>query len=172
MIPTFWEWLLGSHDKGGFNVTNIIDGWLFFHGAAALILVFLLQVGPYEFAANALFPAASILVGMAVASTSRAAAILQDKTFKTKMISEKNPIENYIYGYQLSLLIIISSVVFVSIMASGGIDIVFIDRNISSNISGFLMYFLLSMSIRECWQVINFSSMLSLLNDIITEKKS
>jgi hypothetical protein len=167
VIPTFWQWLLGAHERGGFNVRTIIDGWLFFHASLALVFLFFLQVSPYEFATKALFPAASILVGMAVAWTSRAATILQDKKFKAKMISKENPIESYVYGYQLSLLIIISCVVFVSIMASGGIKINYIKQNIANNISGFSMYFLLSMSIRECWQVINFSSMLSLLSDRI-----
>lgn len=170
MIPTFWKWLLGPHESGGFNITTVFDGWLFFHASIALILLFLLRVTPYEFAAKALFPAASILVGMAVAWTSRAATILQDKNFKSKMISEKNPIENYVYSYQFSLLIIISCVVFVSIMASGGINFKFINPNLAYNVSGFSMYFLLSMSIRECWQVINFSSMLSLLSDKVHER--
>lgn len=164
MITTFWSWFFsgvpGSRPGWKLLVRMSILG----HVAVAAVMLGLLNSEPFEFAGKALFPAASILVSMAVAWTSRAATILQDVEFRSKLVGESNPIEDYVYGYQLSLLIIISMVVYISVMASGGISL-----NLPINIpieelSGFLLYFLLSLSVAQCWQVIDFSNLLTLLH--------
>jgi hypothetical protein len=133
-------------------------------------MYFLMPVSPYAFAAKALFPAASILVGMAVAWTSRAAAVLQDEKFRSAVIDNDRPIEAYLYGYQLSLLIIIVMVIFVSITANGGIQIYGFSQRIAEATTAIAMYSLLSISIRECWSVINFSNLLSILHSRVPPK--
>ena len=135
------------------------------HIGIAVAMSNLMVPDPFDFAAKALFPAASILVSMAVAWTSRASTIIQDKPFRDKMLSERNPLESYVYGYQLSLLILILMVIYVAIMAGGGLDIIISDRRISVAISGFWLYFFLSLGIEQCWQVIDFSNLLTLLHN-------
>lgn len=171
MIVNFWKWLLAKNSNGKRGVTPLFDRWIFLHAGIALVFVMFLNIDPFEFAGKALFPAASILVGMAVAWTSRASTILHDAKFREAIISEDNPPESYFYSYQLSLLIMISTVVYISIMAAGGLSFYLFDRKISSLISGFFLYFLLSLSIRECWSIVNFSSLLSILNDKATRGK-
>jgi hypothetical protein len=122
-----------------------------------------MPVSPYDFAAKALFPAAAILVGMAVAWTSRAAAVLQDEKFRNAVISEETPLEGYVYGYQLALLVIMIMVVFVTITANGGIR-TSLRADVAIGTTGVTLYALLSLAMRECWGVINFSSLLSILH--------
>ena len=86
----------------------------------AVVMTFSLKIDGFEFAAKTLFPAASILVSMAIAWTARAATVLNDKSFRNKVVSDNNPLEDYLYGYQLSLLILISVIIYVAIMAAGG----------------------------------------------------
>ena len=120
MITTFWRWFFWGV-PGGRQGWRVLVRWsLLFHASVAALMLALLKAAPIEFAGKALFPAASILVSMAVAWTSRAATILQDSDFRSKIVGEENPIEDYVYGYQLSLLIIIIMVSYISIMASGG----------------------------------------------------
>lgn len=140
--------------------------WKFLlHALVAVVLLMFIAADPFVFAAKALFPAASILVSMAVAWTSRASTILQDSEFRKNVLQSANPLESYVYGYQLSLFIIIGMVIYVAIMASGGLSIIIFDSNISVKISGFWLYFMLSFAIGQCWEVIDFSNMLSLLHE-------
>jgi hypothetical protein len=133
------------------------------HATVGAVLYLLMPVSPYDFAAKAIFPAASILVGMAVAWTSRAAAVLQDDNFRNQVISGERPIEAYAYGYQLSLLIIMLMVVFVTITANGGIRTP-LTPAVARASTGVTMYALLSLAMRECWMVINFSNLLAILH--------
>jgi len=153
---------MGVRSRG---ISPLFDRWLILHATISLLLVSFLSIDPFSFAAKALFPAASILVGMAVAWTSRASTILHDAKFREAIISDENPPESYFYSYQLSLLIMISTVVYISIMAAGGFSFYIFCRSYSVYASGFFLYFFLSLSIRECWSIVNFSSLLSILND-------
>jgi hypothetical protein len=169
VIPTFWNWFIfgAGNTRPGWRL--MLNGWLIWHVAVGTALFLLIPATPYEFAGKALFPAASILVGMAVAWTSRAAAVLQDEKFRSAVISDYLPIEAYLYGYQLSLLIIISMVIFVTITANGGLTLP-IGTNLAQTCTGITMYFLLSMAMRECWTVINFSNLLSILHSKVPAK--
>jgi len=82
---------LKSGNKPGYRL--LLTRWLLFDAAISLSLVFGLKVSGFEFAQKALFPAASILVGMAVAWTARAAVIINDGAFRKNFISNENPIE-------------------------------------------------------------------------------
>lgn len=165
MIVTFWSWFWKGTAKSKSGLRLLVNGRLVVHAIIALLLLVCVKSDPFEFAGKALFPAASILVSMAVAWTSRASTILQDNTFREMILSDKNPLEAYVYGYQLALLIIIGMVIYVSIMASGGLSFVLISPSISVRLSGFMLYFLLSLAITQCWQVIDFSNLLTLLHE-------
>lgn len=166
MIQTFWSWLYRGAGTGKSGLRLLFLSWRIpIHATVAISLLCFIKANPFDFAAKALFPAASILVSMAVAWTSRAATILQDAEFRRKVITNSNPLEGYVYGYQLSLLIIITMIVYVSIMAGGGLNLTIISTHFSVNLSGFWLYFLLSFAVGQCWQVIDFSNLLTLLHE-------
>ncbi|MBX7457194.1 hypothetical protein K3152_02945 [Qipengyuania sp. 1NDH17] len=163
MIPEFWPWFFKRTGRQT-GLRALVSKWLILDIAVAAILTFFLRIDGFGFAEKALFPAASILVGMAVAWTARAAIIINDKDFRSKFVREENPIEDYVYGYQTSILILFSAIVYIAIMAAGGFDFYIWTNQASRLASGFFMYALISLTIRECWSVINFTNLLSLLS--------
>mgnify|MGYP000980531543 CR=1 FL=1 len=169
MIETFWRWAFKSHAgrKTGFSL--IISRWLVLDILISIFLTLYLNEDGFIFASKSLYPAASILVGMSIAWTSRASIILNDVEFRKSVMELNNPIEDYVYGYQISILIIIITVVYISIMAAGGINIGVFGFIIDEKISTFFLFMLLSLSIRECWGVINFSNLLALLADRVKQ---
>lgn len=169
MITTFWSWFWKGTANSKAGIMLIIKWQNITHLLIATFLLLFINSDPFVFASKALFPAASILVSMAVAWTARASTVLQDVNFKKKVISDKNPLEAYVYGYQLALLIIITMVVYVAIMAGGGIEMPFVSNDISKPASGFFLYLLLSFSIAQCWQVIDFSNLITLLNEKVRD---
>ena len=166
MVEGFWPWMLArSGRKTGYRL--LLSPWLALDALIAAGLVYGLRVDGFEFAQRALFPAASILVGMAVGWTTRAATIVSDAKFRNNMVSDGNPLEDYVYGYQLSILILFLCICYIAIMSSGGFNFYIFSEKLSSIFSSYFMYFLISLTIRECWSVINFTNLLSILNSKI-----
>ena len=164
MIETFWKWFLYPNHSRRTGYHLLFSKWILADISIATIMTNFLSIDGFAFAQKALFPAASILVSMAVAWTARAATVLNDKSFREKIVTDDNPLEDYIYGYQLSILIIMSTVVYISIMAAGGFNCSICEKRACTSASSFFLYFMLSTSIRECWSVVNFSNLLGLLH--------
>jgi hypothetical protein len=164
MIDSFWRWLFRGSGKSVPGWQSLLNGYLIVHIAVALAATAWVKADPFEFAKTALFPAASILVGMSLAWTTRAATVLHATELRERLFNDRRPAEDYIYGYQLAILIIIVMVAYVALMAGGGLNIAVFGAPIDQEISAFFLYLLLSISLRECWGAVNFTNMLSLLD--------
>lgn len=164
MIENYWSWLI---DKPGRQVGYklLLTRWLILDFAISILLTFFLKVDGFEFASKALMPSASILAGMSFAWTTRASSILNNKDFRDKIIGVDNPLEDYVYGFQMSIMILFGCVICIAIMAVGGFDFYIYEESVSRNASSFLLFLLISLTIRECWSVINFTSLLTMLED-------
>lgn len=145
------------------GIFNIVNEWIIFHILIAIFFSFFAASDPFSFAGKALFPASSILIGISIAWTTRASTILQSKDLRDALFSLERPAEDYIYGFQLAIFVVIIMVIFVAIMAGGGFNFIVFNQNVDRKLSGFWMYLILSLSLRECWGVVNFTNMLSIL---------
>ncbi len=104
-----------------------------------------------------------------MAWTTRASTILQTKDLREALFTEERPAEDYIFGFQLSILIVVIMIIYVAIMAGGGLRIGLLGQPFDGYASAFWMYFLISMTLRECWGVINATNMISMLEYIRTK---
>ena len=104
-----------------------------------------------------------------MAWTTRASTILQVKELREKLFTNNRPPEDYIYGFQLAILVVIAMIVYIAIMAGGGLNISLIGQPWDMRLSAFWMYLLLSLTLRECWGVINATNMLSMLEYLRTK---
>lgn len=170
MIKEFWPWFFSSPVGRQTGWKLLLTPWLLIDFLVSAFLTRFLVIDGFDFASKALFPAASILVSMAIAWTARASTILNDKTFQAAVVDESRPIEDYVYGYQLSLGIMITSVVYMSVMAAGGLNFSIISPEFSRTVSTVVLFVLLSWSIRECWRVINFSNLLGILHSHVQKR--
>lgn len=163
-MESFWRWLFIGSQGGPRGVYNIVNRFMFFHVLVGVAAALLINNDPFTFAQKALFPAASILIGMSLAWTTRASTILQSKELRERLFDRERSAEDYIYGFQLAILIIISMVGFTAIMAGGGTRLHVLGEPYDVIVSAFWLYFLMSLSLRECWGVVNFTNMLSMLD--------
>lgn len=163
-IDSFWKWLAVGSQGSSPGWRNIVNLFLPVHLVIGYVCMQLIQTDPYEFARTALFPAASILVGLSLAWTTRASTALQNKNLRDKLITDYRPAEDYVFGYQLAILVIIGMVVYICVMAAGGLDISVFGKDIDKYLSGYWMYTAISVALRECWGVVNFTNMLTLLD--------
>lgn len=168
-MDKFWHWLLFGSKSGPRGVFNVLNRYIFVHAIIAIVATCLIKSDPFAFAQKALFPASSILIGLSISWTTRASTILQVKELREKLFSNDRPPEDYIYGFQLAILVVIAMIVYVAIMAGGGLDVCILGQPWDTYCSAFWMYLLMSLTLRECWGVINATNMLSMLEYIRTK---
>lgn len=161
---TFWKWLVFGVKSAPSGWLNVFNKWLILHVIIAFLCLYLINADAYNFASKALFPASSVLVGLSMAWTTRASTVLQSKELRATLFNESRPAEDYIYGFQLSIMIVMIMVAYIACMAGGGIALSVFGSPWDQHIAGFWMYLLISLSLRECWGVVNFTNMLSLLD--------
>jgi hypothetical protein len=162
-MDNFWTWFLKGSKKGPRGARNILNMFLVVHVCVAVLATSLMAADPISFAQKALFPASSILIGLSMAWSTRASTILQAKDLRDLLFNETRPAEDYIYGFQLSILVVIVMIVYVATMAGGGIKVAVFGPPLDMQASAFWMYFLISLTLRECWGVINATNMISML---------
>lgn len=68
-MDTFWKWLVKGSGESRAGIRNVLNKFLLVHFATASLATYLMAEGPFQFATKALFPAASILIGMSMAWT-------------------------------------------------------------------------------------------------------
>jgi hypothetical protein len=168
-MDTFWKWFVSGSRSGPRGLWNVLNWFLFLHIVAAGAATYLIVADPVTFAQKALFPAASILIGLSMAWTTRASTILQSKELRDALFSDSRPPEDYIYGFQLAILVVMAMLVYVAIMAGGGLNISVFGQRWDELGSAFWMYLLMSLTLRECWGVINATNMLSMLEYLRTK---
>ncbi|GAA4214695.1 hypothetical protein GCM10022253_07760 [Sphingomonas endophytica] len=108
---------------------------------------------------------------MSLAWTTRASTLLQSADLRDALFRNDRRAEDYVYGFQLAILVIMLMVTYVAIMAGGGLSIIVFGQETDSLLSGFWLYLLLSLAMRECWGVVNFTNLLSLLDYRRGEKR-
>lgn len=167
----FWTWLAFGTEKSPAGFRNVINEYLIFHISIGMFATIFIESDPFNFASKALFPASSILIGLSMAWTTRASTILQTKELREALFTSERPAEDYIYGFQLAILMVVMMVVYVAIMAGGGIRVHIAPPHIEEITSSFFMYFFISLALRECWGVINFTNGLSILEFVRTKKR-
>lgn len=102
-IATFWEWFFrGVSGRPG--LTRVTDRWFFFHLCVGAALGWFIDAQPAELAKSALLPLMAILVGLTFSWAGNVNAILQTDEV-IKFVREKGGPQEYVYTFQLCILI-------------------------------------------------------------------
>lgn len=162
MTPKFWRWLLRTDAEGRIGISNIFNAWLLLHALVGIVAAAFLPASYYDIASKTIMPSASVLIGFSFAWAGRSASLFQDKTFSKFLIQNAPPVQHYVYAFQLAILTCIVFIVVNVIMIAGGLGISSGKEGLDDSINKFIMFFLGSLSLRECWGVINFVNRLTL----------
>lgn len=168
MRPSYWKWLFrGLNDKPGIH--SFLDRWLPFHIIVGVVLAFWVDIPLHESARALVFPLAGIFVGLSFAWAGNAQALLQTDEIEKLFPFTPDGIESYIYAFQTAILLIL--IVLVSWGLAGLKVFDFCGNIILILIIEFFLFFLSSLAIRECWQVVLGSQMLILIRSKVREQQ-
>lgn len=152
--PNFWDWLFTGYNARA-GILKLFDTWLILHVVVGLACALLTQQRLEEFSHKLLLPLAAVLFGIAFAWIGVAQGLLQ--TDELRKFTRGNPDGhlNYIYGFLLSCLILVTTLVIWGLVGLGIVDQIIPEKEFPSAYIGIksVVFFVLSMSIRECWQV-------------------
>lgn len=155
----FWTWLVRGMAGGKPGYRRVINVWTAFHVGVGLALAVGTSMAISQVASGVVLPLAGILVGLAFAWAGNAQALLQTKELVAMGKAVPGKMYDYIYTYQLAILVLIVAFVSWSIASIGVIDGILDKCVLPVESAGRLLVktFLFSVSslaIRECWHVV------------------
>ena len=161
MTWQFWRWLfLGLRDRPGCRL--LLDWWLVVHVAAGILIAQLVGVSIHEAARTILLPLAGVFIGLSFAWAGNAQALLKES--EIEKVAEHHPdgIQTYVYTFQLAILIILITLVAWGLAGLKVFDAEILSNSVVQTSIEALLYFLASITLRECWHVVMASQLMIL----------
>jgi hypothetical protein len=146
------------------GIACIANKWIMKHLLVGAILLRIVPVTIKEAATTVLFPLSGVFIGISFAWVGNAHNLLQSEEIRRLTGNHKGGQRHYIFVYQTSVLVIISTLIAWGLSGLGAIDHIFpVTRYpYCYVIVTWLLYSMLSLTISECWSIV-FSTQLMLL---------
>jgi len=169
---TFWRWFFGVGVKPA-GYRRFLDYWLLFHMVVAVFLSIYVPVNLKDAANSVLLPLVGILVGLTFAWAGNAQALLQ--TSEIHRLSEHHPggYREYVYVYQTAILTVLLSAALWGLAGLGLFDLPckMLCTAYSYESAKFMLFFVSSVSLRECWHVVMLAQLLLLAQREIKKRE-
>ncbi len=168
----FWEWFLkGSGGKSGYQ--RLFNRWVYFHILIGWALSSLITVDTNVAANTVLLPLVGILIGLAFAWAGNAQALMQSVEIEELAEKHEGGFVDYVYTYQLAILVILTTVVFWSLAGLDVFNKVWPTPNIKIPylMIKVLLYGMTSMTLRECWHVVLGAQFMLIAQRLIKKSK-
>ena len=151
----FWKWFFkGSGGKSG--IRRLINIWIFLNIIIGIGLSLIIKVDLNVAANSVLLPLVGILIGLAFAWAGNVQALMQSTEIEKLSEYHEGGFIDYVFTYQLAILIILSTIVLWSIAGVEVYDKVWpteLHRSWYFFIKT-ILYSISSLTIRECWHVV------------------
>ena len=154
----FWRWLMWGHEgASGFRLL-FWSPWTLVHLAIGFGLAELVDLPMHKAAQIFLLPLAGIFIGLSFAWAGNAQALLMEKEIELLADFHPDGIHTYVYTFQLAILVILVTLVAWGLAA---LKVLEIFQEVLYVMEA-LLYFLASLTVRECWHVVLGSQLLIL----------
>lgn len=155
---SFWHWLFyGSGGKPG--ITRLARPGLLLDILIGAVLTYHKSMSPADFSTEVILPASGVFFAVAVAWAGNNQSITVSNIIVELSKHNKGGIQDYIFPFQLGLLVILSSLVFWFSISAGLIEISQRgDRDVGEWSLVILMYALVSLNIRIVWKIVQLVS--------------
>ncbi len=151
LITGFWPWFF-SGCGGRPGCVRLLDRWLIVHVGIGLLMAQLVRKPLDAAAGTVLFPIASVFICLAFAFSGSIMSALESKELEVLTAQRAGGIADAIHAFQLSILVIIASLIAWGCAGLGLFEQLRPSRDLYFGVKAAL-FALCSMSIRECWQI-------------------
>jgi hypothetical protein len=165
MKLSFWYWFF--KDNG---YKKIIDKYIFIHILVGILLNYLVPLSLKECANVVFLPFIGILTGVSFAWAGNALGLMQASEISELSKYREGGLKEYVYTYQVAILIIIITLVFWGFAGLSIFD--YLEKNkILYAIIKTTLFMFSSLTIRESWHVIMGTQWMLIVSDEIKKMK-
>lgn len=158
----FWRWFfLGLNDRSGIREL-FVNCSCVVHIFIGVILAWGIEVCLHDAARTILLPLAGIFVGLSFAWAGNAQALIQEDEIRKIAVYLPDGIETYIYTFQMAILVILVTLGAWGLAGLEVFSIWIFQSPFARLLVEICLYFLASLTLRECWHVVLGSQMLIL----------
>jgi hypothetical protein len=166
----FWSWFFkGSTDldypvesakknsyKGKAGITAYFDRWLFFHIIMGTVLMLIVPIRINEAARSILLPLAGIFIGLTFAWGGNAVSLMQSDEINILADHRPGGLREYVFKFQSAILVLLLTLVFWGLAGLDVFEFLYCKPNytICYKIIEVFLFFLVSLSLRDCWHVV------------------
>ena len=158
---SYWRWLCkGSGGKPGY--VRVLDIWIAAHIIVGFILSLVVPINLKDAANTVLLPVVGMLIGLSFAWAGNSLSLLQSKEIDRLADYHEGGFQDYVYTYQTAVLVILITLILWCIAGLQIFDFVW-PTSAHPIIYFFLkagLFAFSSLSIRECWQVVQGTQLL------------
>lgn len=154
-MSTFWRWFFRGTGEGP-GVLRFWDRWLLPHALIGVFLAVALPITLKEAATALLLPVAGIFIGLSFAWGGNAQALLQTSEIENASNFRAGGYEEYVFTFQAAILLILITLGMWAIAGLAIFDDVWPTKEnyrVYGTIAS-ILFFLSSMTLRECWHVV------------------
>lgn len=165
---SFWRWFFGSRGHRA-GLLSYVDRCLFLHAAVGVALAVFAPACLSQAATAALLPLAAVFIGLSFGWGANALVLLQTTEIEALADHHEEGLSVYAYTYLSAILVILSALVLWGIAALGFFDSVWptAARERAYFATKALLYALTSLTLRECWSVVQSGQLLLLARRVI-----
>ena len=155
MMTSFWRWLFVGSGAGP-GIRRLFDLWLLVHIAVGASLALLVPISLEASSNGLLLPLAGIFIGLSFAWGGNAQALIQTSEIMQLAGKRKGGFLEYLYAYQLAILLILVSLTCWALAGLGIFDRVWpLDQHSwQYKVLSAGLFSLASITLRECWHVV------------------
>ena len=172
----YWKWFFRGVDGQSPGLFSLLDRWVLVHLVIAAVLSAFIDVSVKDAASTVLLPLASIFIGLSFAWAGNAQALMQTEEIEELSQHVPGGLQTYAYKFQTAIFVIL-----VTLCAWGlaGLGLFENQKNICKHlpcdylkyaVQGCL-YFLASVTLRECWHVVLGSQIMLISRHSIKQSK-
>jgi len=150
----FWHWLFVSGPQKGSGVRKLLNIWSAVFLLAGILAAALIEKTLEDASRAVLLPLAGVLVGLSFAWSGNAQALLQ--TPEVELLASEHPggLPDFVHTFQLAVLLILLTLVAWALAGLGVYEAYLGESPGPYFFCKTLLYFLVGLTLRECWQVI------------------
>lgn len=161
----FWKWFFKGNFEFGSEIKGVksrpgiysyLDVWLIFHIVVGVILMVLVPIQVHEAATSILLPLAGIFIGLTFAWGGNAVSLMQSEEMNKIADHQDGGLQVYAFKFQSAILILLITMVIWGLAGLKVFESLYKENTINPLYSfvEFFLYFLMSLTIRDCWHVV------------------
>ena len=170
-MNSFWKWLFVGSGAGP-GLRRFLDWWLILHAVVGAGLALALPISLETAGTSLLLPIAGIFIGLSFAWGGNAQALLQTKEISRLSKYRQGGFVEYVFTYQAAVLLILISLCSWALAGLGIFDRIWptLGHGLAYKSVAGVLFFLASMTVRECWHVVLGAQFMLLARVRITER--